>query len=286
MVMQVLVLAAQNAVDYEYLGVASSGSTLFRQIGGSIGVAVFGAIFANQLTSNLANDAADRRAASRLRRTRPALKQLPPAVHAVYVTAVTDALHPVFLVAAGIAARRICPHLAPARDAAEDDRAGTRARATASTPRETTTACARSSGPSPRSPRATSAGRCTNASPPAQARPPPPPLWLLARLGERTPLTARQLEEQLDGDDRQFESELEELGKRGLVHLENDGTITLTTAGRAGYERLVAVRRARLSELLSGWEPEQHHELEELVERLARDLASEIPKDPGIASGS
>jgi EmrB/QacA subfamily drug resistance transporter len=38
LVLQVLVLAAQNAVDYEYLGVASSGSTLFRQIGGSIGV--------------------------------------------------------------------------------------------------------------------------------------------------------------------------------------------------------------------------------------------------------
>ena len=54
LVMQVLVLAAQNSVDYKYLGVASSGSTLFRQIGGSIGVAVFGAIFANQLASNLA----------------------------------------------------------------------------------------------------------------------------------------------------------------------------------------------------------------------------------------
>ena len=38
MVMQVLVLAAQNAVAYEYLGVATSGSTLFRSIGGSFGV--------------------------------------------------------------------------------------------------------------------------------------------------------------------------------------------------------------------------------------------------------
>jgi Na+/melibiose symporter-like transporter len=46
LVLQVLVLAAQNAVDYKYLGVASSGSTLFRQIGGSIGVSLFGAIFA------------------------------------------------------------------------------------------------------------------------------------------------------------------------------------------------------------------------------------------------
>src|SRR3954470_24888764 len=54
MTMQVLVLAAQNAVDYKYLGVASSGSTLFRSIGGSIGVAAFGAIFANRLAHDLA----------------------------------------------------------------------------------------------------------------------------------------------------------------------------------------------------------------------------------------
>jgi hypothetical protein len=49
-----LVLAAQNAVDYRYLGVVTSGSALFRQIGGSVGVSVFGAIFANQLARNLA----------------------------------------------------------------------------------------------------------------------------------------------------------------------------------------------------------------------------------------
>src|SRR6266536_2516636 len=45
MVMQVLILAAQNAVEYRLLGVATSGSTLFRQVGGAIGVAAFGVIF-------------------------------------------------------------------------------------------------------------------------------------------------------------------------------------------------------------------------------------------------
>jgi EmrB/QacA subfamily drug resistance transporter len=54
MVMQVLVLAAQNAVDYRLLGVATSGSTLARSIGGSIGVSVFGAIFTNRLGHELA----------------------------------------------------------------------------------------------------------------------------------------------------------------------------------------------------------------------------------------
>ena len=55
LVMQVLVLAAQNAVDYRLLGVATSGATLFEQVGGSIGVSVFGAIFANRLGVELAD---------------------------------------------------------------------------------------------------------------------------------------------------------------------------------------------------------------------------------------
>src|SRR5690348_18416150 len=53
MVMQVLVIAVQNAVEYGDLGVATSGATLFRLIGGSLGTAVLGAIFASQLNANL-----------------------------------------------------------------------------------------------------------------------------------------------------------------------------------------------------------------------------------------
>ena len=55
MVMQVLVLAVQNAVDMSVMGVATSGSTLFRQVGGSIGVALFGTIFANRVRVELAH---------------------------------------------------------------------------------------------------------------------------------------------------------------------------------------------------------------------------------------
>src|SRR5205823_166029 len=47
MVMQVLIIAVQNSVDYEHLGVATSGTMLFRSLGGALGVALFGAIFAN-----------------------------------------------------------------------------------------------------------------------------------------------------------------------------------------------------------------------------------------------
>jgi EmrB/QacA subfamily drug resistance transporter len=103
MVMQVLVLASQNAVDHRLLGVATSAATLFRQVGGSIGVSVFGAIFTNRLAHELA---------SRLpagvhapAHASPALvHELPPALRSVYEAAVAAALHPVFLAAAGIMA--------------------------------------------------------------------------------------------------------------------------------------------------------------------------------------
>jgi len=45
LVMQVLVVAVQNAVTYEELAPPRSGVTFFRMIGGSFGTAVFGAIF-------------------------------------------------------------------------------------------------------------------------------------------------------------------------------------------------------------------------------------------------
>jgi EmrB/QacA subfamily drug resistance transporter len=101
MVMQVLVLAAQNAVDYRQLGVATSGSTMFRQIGGSIGVSIFGAIFANrlahELVSRLPHGAHLPKAANPA-----AVRELPPAIHLPYVEAFAASLRPVFLAAAGI----------------------------------------------------------------------------------------------------------------------------------------------------------------------------------------
>jgi EmrB/QacA subfamily drug resistance transporter len=101
MVMQVLILAVQNAVDHSVLGVATSGSTMFRQIGGSIGVALFGTIFANRLHVELAQ---------RLPRgthiptvINPAgIRHLPPAAHRAFAESVAASLHPVFLVAGAV----------------------------------------------------------------------------------------------------------------------------------------------------------------------------------------
>ncbi|MEV8333136.1 MDR family MFS transporter [Streptomyces niveus] len=58
LVMQVLVLVAQNSVRYEDLGVATSGATFFRSIGASFGVAIFGTIFTNLLRNKLTDSLA------------------------------------------------------------------------------------------------------------------------------------------------------------------------------------------------------------------------------------
>ena len=56
LVMQVLVLSAQNASERRDIGVTTSTVTFFRSVGGSVGVAVFGSIFNNQLASRLAEN--------------------------------------------------------------------------------------------------------------------------------------------------------------------------------------------------------------------------------------
>jgi EmrB/QacA subfamily drug resistance transporter len=55
MVMQVLVLAVQNAVDPRDLGTATGAATFLRSMGGSFGVALFGAVLSNRLAANLAD---------------------------------------------------------------------------------------------------------------------------------------------------------------------------------------------------------------------------------------
>src|ERR1700689_390747 len=101
--MQVLVLAAQNPFYYRLLGVATSGSTLFRQVGGSIGVSAFGAIFASRLGSELARTLPP--GAKLPTAANPqVVAHLPAVLHTPYVHAVAVSLQPVFLVASLISA--------------------------------------------------------------------------------------------------------------------------------------------------------------------------------------
>ena len=53
--MQMVSLIAQNSVEQKDMGVASSARMFFQQIGGSLGVAAFGAVFARKLTESLSS---------------------------------------------------------------------------------------------------------------------------------------------------------------------------------------------------------------------------------------
>ena len=57
-IMQMVSLIAQNSVEQKDMGVASSARMFFQQIGGSLGVAAFGAVFARKLTESLASASA------------------------------------------------------------------------------------------------------------------------------------------------------------------------------------------------------------------------------------
>jgi EmrB/QacA subfamily drug resistance transporter len=105
LVMQVLVIAVQNSVEYRDLGVATSGTTLFRLIGGSLGTAVLGAIFASRLAGNLARlMPAGAGAATGGGMSEASLARMPDAARAAYLQAFTLSLNTVFLVATVICA--------------------------------------------------------------------------------------------------------------------------------------------------------------------------------------
>ena len=97
--MQVLVIAAQNAVDYRDLGVATSTVAFFRSLGGAVGVALFGAILANRLTANLTANlhGGGGLDLATIRQSPDRIAALPPAVHTAAVGAFADALHVVYL---------------------------------------------------------------------------------------------------------------------------------------------------------------------------------------------
>jgi MFS family permease len=53
--MQITSVIVQNSVEPKDIGVASSSRTFFQQIGGSMGVALFGAVFARRLTESMSS---------------------------------------------------------------------------------------------------------------------------------------------------------------------------------------------------------------------------------------
>ncbi|GAA3150453.1 MFS transporter [Streptomyces echinatus] len=100
LVMPVLVLAVQNSVRPADLGSATSANNYFRQIGGSVGAAVFGTLFADRLAGSLREELPPRAAAGLPDPdsiTPQLVHALPPALRDAYIRAYADAMPRIFL---------------------------------------------------------------------------------------------------------------------------------------------------------------------------------------------
>jgi EmrB/QacA subfamily drug resistance transporter len=278
-VMQVLVLAVQNAVDYEHLGVATSGATLFRSIGGSIGVALFGAIFANRLGAELAGAlppgtripaAADP----------DAIRALPPAVHTPFVEAFASALQIVFLAAVPISILAFALtwflREVPLRKTVEAEGLGE----TFASPRDDDSLRELGRAIGVLTQRENRGRVYERIAERAGVELGPRAAWLLARLDERAPIDEGALADDLDLDAERLDQPLEELQRRGLVSV--DGTIDLTPAGRDVRRRFRGARREALCELLDGWDPDANPEVSAYVDELVRELQSQMPEEAPV----
>ncbi len=105
MLMQTTNLVMQNAVDRRDIGAASGASTLFRTVGGSIGVSLLGVLYARGLTGSLTAQLGAAQAGHVAGgTTTPALlSSLPASVRTAYEAAVTSGVTSAFLWA-GVAA--------------------------------------------------------------------------------------------------------------------------------------------------------------------------------------
>jgi len=90
MVMQILVMAVQNEAPVKDLGVATSTVTFFRAVGGSVGVALFGALFSHRVGELLGGSVPTGM-------TPTQIAALPPEQQAATAAAFADAITQVFL---------------------------------------------------------------------------------------------------------------------------------------------------------------------------------------------
>jgi EmrB/QacA subfamily drug resistance transporter len=276
LVMQVLVLAVQNAVDYSQLGVATSAATLFRSIGGSMGTAVLGSIFAGHLTSSLAAKL-PASAAAKLGgagQVDPAtLRSLPPAIHTAYIGSFTDSLNVVFLVAAAIGAFAFVLTFfikqVPLRQTVATAGVGeafavpSGASSLDEIECKLSTLTRREAGRSMIERVAQRAGLELTA---AQC-------LLLAQLDRDPGVDLAAIAVRREIDEARVVAVADQLASLGLAGSAGDpGGRALTPAGHDALDLLLSTARGRLDEMLEGWEPGEHPELAALVTRVARAL--------------
>lgn len=281
MVMQVLVIAAQNAVDYRDLGAATSGATLFRSTGGSVGVSLFGALFA----ANLARGLAERMpgGVGLPAATDPtAIAALPAAVHQIYMEVFTHALQPVFLVAAAIAAAAFAlSWLLKETVLNEAPRSETVGESFAM-PHDATSLAELETMVLRLGQREHRWETYQRIAKRAGVVLPPDQVWLLTQVClAPEPITALAVATRFSKPARQIEDLAERLVAQLFLVRQADGALIATEDGRDIYDRIVSGYSERSLAFIERWSPNENAEVRAMLARLARDLVADLPIEPG-----
>ena len=307
-VMQVLVIAVQNAVDYRELGVATSGATLFRLIGGSLGTAVFGAIFASRLTTHLAARLSTGTDLPTAGLSPQALASMDAATRGIYIEAFTASLSVVFLVATGIALLGFLltwfvPEQ-PLREtiAAVAQDVGREAEELFPMPSDASSVARLERSLSLIASRDTKRAYIRDVVAKAGLDLAPLSAWLLVRLAEDAQPGLHEMARHYNINPERLHSALSDLAARGLVHdagvsaperawtdVEAHGVdadpatplsspVVVTKAGCAALEALARARRAHLADAFADWGPERREELAAAAARLSRRLVPDPPR--------
>jgi hypothetical protein len=99
-----MMTAVQNAVPRAQLGTATAASVMFRQIGGSLAVAVFGAVFTARMATVLGDQAAELGGEIGPQ----IIATLSPALQETVANAIVSAIHPIFWITAPLALIAFC----------------------------------------------------------------------------------------------------------------------------------------------------------------------------------
>jgi DNA-binding MarR family transcriptional regulator len=285
LVMQVLVVAVQNAVSYEELGTATSSVTFFRMIGGSFGTAVFGAIFANVLTGNLLRYLHGIALPPNLgaQIDNPALiAHASPAVHLGISQAIAHSVDKVFLIGVPIAfVSFLLSWLLPEVELRKSVRAvdageGLAVQEPRSSLEQIQLNVERITRHENRGElyRGLAARAGLSLSPKA--------VWLLYRVADHPDCSVDEVARRVKADQAIIEPGLQDLVTAGLLSSDArpDGSrrLHLTASGLDAVDQLTAARRSGLTELLDGWDVGAHPEIAAMVSQLAKALLADDDK--------
>lgn len=285
MVSQVLVLAVQNAVDYRHLGAATSGVTLFRSMGSSIGVSLFGAFFAAGVASHLREHLP---AGSRLL-THPegiAVSALSPALREIYIDSFVAALHPVFIAAALLAALAFALSWLlqeiPLRKVLASETIGE----LFAMPQDMDSL---SELESIFSRGMDAAGRwafLTRLAATGKLALPPDQLWLLLHLCRvDEAMTVSALVETLGIDRPRAKALVGALAEGDYCRSDENGMLSPTEKGLATYQQVLVTYREQLAAYVGSWSSDQQGEVRMMLDRLARDAMTSLPARSKAGAG-